>query len=373
MLRREYHAKDSDMAEKLSPVEMCEEETQVGHSLVHVEKEKAEDGPFPVAYGVIDINTSPDKHERDESDKRYYDKINSVLAKPENKALRSKTLRLSSYSPYIQFSEEQDQVTRLTFDAEGGDNDPTDEEYMDPDEEVNDNTSETTGQCNHMKSDEEPTESHTLKADYKLNLSTDEEPSRNGVAAEQNQSGLEDTSDESSDKKISDSESCVQSSEESTISSSGRNSKEVQVIVKRAEGSTTDTEDGRDKSPPKYAKIQPKSVKANWAGRREASELQLVAAEKPTIGDPQTTEMSTPENSSCSSTDTNTQEEGEVPKKRSDSETRQADPKKEKLDAPTETADISGPLLVTLALGTEWKRRYLSLVGENLYIWTSHK
>ena len=47
--------------------------------------------------------------------------------------------------------------------------------------------------------------------------------------------------------------------------------------------------------------------------------------------------------------------------------------KKDKLEAPTENPVISGPLLVSLALGSEWKRRYLSLVAENLYIWTSQK
>ena len=47
--------------------------------------------------------------------------------------------------------------------------------------------------------------------------------------------------------------------------------------------------------------------------------------------------------------------------------------KKEKLIAPVGEPIISGPIQVSLALGSEWKRRYLTLVADNLYIWTSHR
>ena len=365
--------KDSDMAEKTSPVEMCEEETQVGHSLVEVEKEQAEEESFPVAYGVIEINSNLETHERDESDKKYYDKINSVLSKPEHKALRSKTLRLSSYSPYIQFSEEQDEVTRLTFSGEEGDNDPTDEEYMDPDEEANEDSSETIAQYHDTKSDEETRQNYTLKADYKLCLSISDEgqPKKEDIANanRQDHSSPDETSgnEETVDEKSSDTESSLPKSEEVTILMSGSDNEHDRRITTMSERTTTDTDECRDMSPPKYARIQPKSVKANLPGPDEASELQL---EKPS--EEKATDMLVP-----SSLDTDgaldTQEDVETHRKDGDTEMSKTDPKKEKLGAPTESAVISGPLLVTLALGTEWKRRYLSLVGENLYIWTSHK
>ena len=47
--------------------------------------------------------------------------------------------------------------------------------------------------------------------------------------------------------------------------------------------------------------------------------------------------------------------------------------KKEKIEVPDGEAVISGPLQVCLSLGSEWKRRYLTVVNNCLYIWTSHK
>ena len=47
--------------------------------------------------------------------------------------------------------------------------------------------------------------------------------------------------------------------------------------------------------------------------------------------------------------------------------------KKERIDPPEGEAVISGPLFVCLNLQSEWKRRYLSVVDDCLYIWTSHK
>ena len=47
--------------------------------------------------------------------------------------------------------------------------------------------------------------------------------------------------------------------------------------------------------------------------------------------------------------------------------------KKEKIDPPVGEAIISGPLNVCLNLGSQWKRRYLTIVDDCLYIWTSYK
>ena len=47
--------------------------------------------------------------------------------------------------------------------------------------------------------------------------------------------------------------------------------------------------------------------------------------------------------------------------------------KREKIEAPVGEAVISGPLYVCLSLGSEWKRRYLTIVDDCLYIWTSYK
>ena len=47
--------------------------------------------------------------------------------------------------------------------------------------------------------------------------------------------------------------------------------------------------------------------------------------------------------------------------------------KKEKIDPPIGEAIISGPLHVCLNLGSQWKRRYLTVVDDCLYIWTSYK
>ena len=102
---------------------------------------------------------------------------------------------------------------------------------------------------------------------------------------------------------------------------------------------------------------------------KEVSEFQLAAAEKPL--EEKATAMVDPGNSSDEVLDT--RQHVESHRREKNIEMSRTDPKKEKLDAPSESAVISGPLLVTLALGTGWKRRYLSLVGENLYIWTSHK
>ena len=47
--------------------------------------------------------------------------------------------------------------------------------------------------------------------------------------------------------------------------------------------------------------------------------------------------------------------------------------KKEKIDPPVGEAIISGPLNVCLNLESQWKRRYLTIVDDCLYIWTSYK
>ena len=47
--------------------------------------------------------------------------------------------------------------------------------------------------------------------------------------------------------------------------------------------------------------------------------------------------------------------------------------KKDKIDPPVGEAIISGPLSVCLNLGSQWKRRYLTIVDDCLYIWTSYK
>ena len=47
--------------------------------------------------------------------------------------------------------------------------------------------------------------------------------------------------------------------------------------------------------------------------------------------------------------------------------------KKDKVEPPSGEAVISGPLHVCLSLGSEWKRRYLTIVDDCLYIWTSHR
>ena len=46
---------------------------------------------------------------------------------------------------------------------------------------------------------------------------------------------------------------------------------------------------------------------------------------------------------------------------------------KEKIERPSDEPVISGPLDVSLALDSEWKRRYITVVGDGLYIWTNHK
>ena len=56
-----------------------------------------------------------------------------------------------------------------------------------------------------------------------------------------------------------------------------------------------------------------------------------------------------------------------------DEETKTKPRSKEKIDPPTGEPIISGPLQVCLSLGSEWKRRYLTIVDDCLYIWTSHK
>ena len=255
-------------------------------------------------------------------------------------------------------------MTRLTFNAEEGDNDPTDEEYMDPDEEANEESSGTIAQYHNNEIDEEPKQNYTLKADYKLSLISSDESHKNGDLSNrsmQDHSNSNETSgnEESIDKKSSDNETSRLKSEATTISTSGSDD---QIT-------TTDTDECRDESPPKYAKIQPKSVKAKLPDPKEASEFQLVAAEKPI--EEKATAMVDPGNSSDEVLDT--RQDVESHSREKNIEMSRTDPKKEKLDAPTESAVISGPLLVTLALGSGWKRRYLSLVGENLYIWTSHK
>merc|ERR1719234_379948 len=289
---------------------------------------------------------------------KYYDKINSVLSKPEHKALRSKTLRLSSYSPYIQFSEEQDEVTRLTFSAEEGDNDPTDEEYMDPDEEANEDLSETIAQYHDNERDKEPKQNHTLKADYKLCLSSSDEGQHKKEDHSSPHSSPDETleNEDGIEKKLSETESSLPKSEEAAISTSGSDNERDHRISNKAERTTTDTDECRDMSPPKYARIQPKSVKANLpCPVGEASELQLVATEKPS-GE-KATDMVVPGKSPCPTTDgiLDTQEDVQTNRRDVDVEMAKTDPKKEKLGAPTESAVICGPLLVTLALGTEWK------------------
>ena len=47
--------------------------------------------------------------------------------------------------------------------------------------------------------------------------------------------------------------------------------------------------------------------------------------------------------------------------------------KRDKISPPVGSAVISGPLEVCLSLGSEWKRRYLTLVEDSLYVWTSHR
>ena len=47
--------------------------------------------------------------------------------------------------------------------------------------------------------------------------------------------------------------------------------------------------------------------------------------------------------------------------------------KREKIAPPVGEAVISGPLEVCLSLGSDWKRRYLTLVEDSLYVWTSHR
>ena len=47
--------------------------------------------------------------------------------------------------------------------------------------------------------------------------------------------------------------------------------------------------------------------------------------------------------------------------------------KRDKISPPLGSAVISGPLEVCLSLGSEWKRRYLTLVEDSLYVWTSHR
>ena len=47
--------------------------------------------------------------------------------------------------------------------------------------------------------------------------------------------------------------------------------------------------------------------------------------------------------------------------------------KREKISPPVGSAVISGPLEVCLSLDSEWKRRYLTLVDDSLYVWTSHR
>lgn len=56
-------------------------------------------------------------------------------------------------------------------------------------------------------------------------------------------------------------------------------------------------------------------------------------------------------------------------------EPRNTKPKsgKEKLQKPFEDPIIAGPLDVALSFTSEWKRRFITIVGEGLYIWTSHR
>ena len=47
--------------------------------------------------------------------------------------------------------------------------------------------------------------------------------------------------------------------------------------------------------------------------------------------------------------------------------------KRERIAPPLGDSVISGPLEVCLSLGSDWKRRYLTLVDDSLYVWTSHR
>ena len=50
-----------------------------------------------------------------------------------------------------------------------------------------------------------------------------------------------------------------------------------------------------------------------------------------------------------------------------------ASPARERLERPAGEPIISGPLEVALSLSSEWKRRFITVVGDGLYIWTSHR
>jgi len=46
---------------------------------------------------------------------------------------------------------------------------------------------------------------------------------------------------------------------------------------------------------------------------------------------------------------------------------------KGKLEKPTEEPVIAGPMDVALSFNSAWKRRYITVVGDGLYIWTNHR
>ena len=46
---------------------------------------------------------------------------------------------------------------------------------------------------------------------------------------------------------------------------------------------------------------------------------------------------------------------------------------KDKLEKPTEEPVIAGPMDVALSFNSAWKRRYITVVGDGLYIWTNHR
>jgi hypothetical protein len=46
---------------------------------------------------------------------------------------------------------------------------------------------------------------------------------------------------------------------------------------------------------------------------------------------------------------------------------------RDRLAVPEEQPTISGPLEVALGLETGWKRRFITVVNDGLYIWTTHK
>ena len=46
---------------------------------------------------------------------------------------------------------------------------------------------------------------------------------------------------------------------------------------------------------------------------------------------------------------------------------------KDKLEKPTEEPVIAGPMDVALSFNSVWKRRFITVVGDGLYIWTNHR